>query len=66
VNRINYHWWMGGGPFVPSLLGDALAFWPDPVKPARHGLIEPARQMPVTDYQAALAATQDQWTVDEE
>jgi hypothetical protein len=57
---------MGEGPFVPALLGDALVFRPDPAKPTRHGLIEPARQMPVADYQSGLAATQDPWTVDAE
>lgn len=31
-----------------------------------HGLVAPNRQMLLEDYQAALAATQDQWKVDEE
>jgi hypothetical protein len=59
-------WRMGAGPFTEGPFADRLLFRPDPEKPSKHGFIEPAAQMPVDDYQGALAATQDQWAIDEE
>ena len=59
-------WHLGEGPFAEGPLADRLLFRPDPANPNRHGLVEPAARMPAGEYQAALAATQDQWTIDEE
>jgi hypothetical protein len=42
-------------------LGEALAYRADPDAPDRHGFVEPSRQMPFEDYQAALAGTQRDW-----
>ncbi|HEX4477781.1 MAG TPA: hypothetical protein VH142_21985 [Polyangiaceae bacterium] len=38
-----------------------LAYRPDPARPDRHGFIEPAGDMMLSEYQSALAATQDAW-----
>jgi len=59
-------WRMGNGPFMEGPLADRLLFRPDPEKPNKHGFVEPAARMPAGDYQAALAATRDQWVIDEE
>jgi hypothetical protein len=59
-------WRMGEGPFVEGPLADRLLFRPDPQQPDRHGFVEPMASMPIGDYQVALAATRDQWVIDEE
>jgi hypothetical protein len=59
-------WRFGESGFAAALISDQLMFRPDPEKPDRHGLVEPAQQMKVEEYQAALAATRDQWVIDEE
>jgi hypothetical protein len=58
-------WRPGEGPFTAGPIGDRLVFRPDPDKPTRHGFVEPAEAMELAAYQAALAATQDQWVIDE-
>jgi hypothetical protein len=58
-------WRMGEGPFTPGPLTELLAFRPDPINPFRHGFVEPANEMPLAEYQDALAATKDQWVIDE-
>jgi hypothetical protein len=42
-------------------LGPKLDYLPDAGRPGRHGTIEPARGMPVANYQAALADTAPRW-----
>src|SRR5439155_22412893 len=59
-------WRMGEGPFVEGPVFGKLVFRPDPAKPMSHGFVEPASEMSVTEYQSALAATQDQWVRDED
>src|SRR5688572_5778937 len=56
-------WRLGDGEFVETMISNDLIFRPDP-NPT-HGLIQPARSMPVVQYQEALAATRDDWTRDE-
>jgi len=42
-------------------LGPDLSYRPDPNKPATHGFIEPAYQMPYSQYQQALYNTRSKW-----
>ncbi len=60
-------WRMGQGPFVSSLVSENLTLRtdPDPDKPG-HGFVEPARSMALSNYQNALASTQNEWLVDEQ
>jgi hypothetical protein len=58
-------WRTGAGPFTESFVTPGLFFRPEPAGSAHHGVVEPAIPMPVTVYQAALAATRDQWEKDE-
>jgi len=44
-------------------LPDRLTMRPDPAKPRQHGFVEPADVMTVADYQAALAASREFWTL---
>jgi hypothetical protein len=62
----SFLWRMGDGPFNEGPFSAQLFFRPDPEKPNRHGLVEPATRMHADDYQAALARTRDQWEIDEE
>jgi hypothetical protein len=41
-------------------LGPDLDYYPDPGLPG-HGFVEPARSMTLSEYQHALALTQDRW-----
>jgi hypothetical protein len=50
----------GDGPFDSGELAVRLALRVDK---AEHGLVEPDKAMPMDEYQAALAATRDDWTV---
>jgi hypothetical protein len=43
-------------------LGKELMYRPDPNAPERHGFFEPSKLMSFENYQAALAATQPDWT----
>lgn len=43
-------------------LGRRLAYRPDPKRPTRHGMVEPAVSMAAGSYQDALAATSLAWT----
>lgn len=60
-------WRTGQGPFVSSPVNAMLDFRldPDPRK-SGHGFVEPATPMALSDYQSALAATQEEWLVDEQ
>jgi hypothetical protein len=53
---------LGEGEFIRSVVTAELMLRPD--RPS-HGLIEPAVLMSLVNFQAALAATQDQWQIDE-
>jgi hypothetical protein len=64
--NIVFLWRMGDGPFTEGPFADRLLFRADPEKPERHGFVEPATRMPADEYQEALAATRDQWILDEE
>jgi len=59
-------WRLGEGPFAEAPIGDRLLFRPDPDRPDSHGFVEPLAQLPLTEYQAALANTRDQWQRDED
>jgi hypothetical protein len=59
-------WRMGDGPFTEGPFADRLLFRPDPDKPTKHGFVEPEARVSADEYQAALAATRDQWMIDEE
>jgi hypothetical protein len=54
-------WWMGDGPFVAGRVAARLVLRPDPVRPKEHGFVEPDQTMNWSEYEAALAATRDQW-----
>ncbi len=56
---------MGVGEFAEEAIGDQLCLRLDPAN-GKHGFIEPVRSMFLNDYQNALAATQDQWSIDEQ
>lgn len=58
-------WRMGEGPFVAAPLTDRLALRPDP-EDSSHGFVEPGRRMSLEAYAGAVAATRDEWVVDEE
>jgi hypothetical protein len=57
-------WAMGVGPFASAPIATRLMLQVDP-DDSKHGLIEPDAIMLLEEYQAALAATQDHWAVDE-
>jgi len=53
-------WKMGEGTFARGPVAKALELRVDG-KDNTHGLVEPDTAMPVSGYQAALAATKDKW-----
>jgi hypothetical protein len=53
---------MGEGDFKDGALAPGLNFRRDN---ATHGLVEPAAVVRFADYEADLAATRDQWIIDE-
>ena len=55
-------WRLGTGPFLESLVTPQLRLVPGTKK---HGVVEPAVSMKLEEYRAALAATREDWTVDE-
>lgn len=60
-------WRTGQGPFVSSPVSESLDLRtdPDPNK-LGHGFVEPAKPVPIGDYQAALALTKEDWLIDEQ
>lgn len=54
---------MGNGPFASGTFVPSLDLRVD--QPT-HGLVEPSFVMPISEYQALLEATRNEWTVDEE
>jgi hypothetical protein len=61
-------WRMGDGPFVTAPVAPDLVLEPDPPLQGkvRHGVVAPDRQMPLSVYEAALAATRQRWVLAEE
>jgi hypothetical protein len=55
-------WKMGEGEFKDGPLAPGLSFRRDT---PMHGLVEPAQVVSLADFEADLAATRDQWTIDE-
>ncbi len=55
-------WKMGEGEFVDGPLAPGLNLRRDT---ATHGVVEPARAVPLETYEADLAATCDHWIIDE-
>jgi hypothetical protein len=53
---------MGEGDFQDGALAPGLNYRRDN---ETHGLVEPAAVVPLADYEAVLAATRDQWIIDE-
>lgn len=56
-------WRMSSGPFADGPITDRLNL---AVDHAIHGVVEPSKAMPLSDYEDALGATADQWTIDPE
>jgi hypothetical protein len=56
-------WKMGEGPFVAGAVAEGLSLRIDR---STHGLVEPAFAMSSREYQESLAATRDQWEIDQE
>ncbi len=54
-------WSMGKGAFAEDQVAERLSLRLDPDDPERHGFVEPDAKMNLVDYEAALAATRDQW-----
>lgn len=61
-------WAMGEGTYESAPVNVDLKLRIPPISKDNpgHGLVAPNRRMLLEEYQAALAATQDQWKVDEE
>jgi hypothetical protein len=58
-------WRLGDGEFKDGAVNPDLFFRLDPAAPEKHGVVEPARTMTIAEYQAALAATRNDWALDE-
>jgi hypothetical protein len=54
-------WRLGEGTFAGGSVGPGLILRPDPANSRLHGFVEPEVQMPLAQYQQALAATRDAW-----
>ena len=52
----------GLGTFQQAVIADNLEFLPDS---PTHGVVRPVNTVPIAQYEAALAATRDDWQVDE-
>jgi hypothetical protein len=59
-------WAMGQGKYETAPISADLDLRFQTEDRPGHGLVAPNRKMLLEEYQAALAATQDQWKVDEE
>ncbi len=59
-NQLHY-WSMGEGAFVAGPVAEKLVLRADTGVPVKHAVVEPEQMMPVADYEAAIAATQNQW-----
>lgn len=56
-------WRFGIGDFNSGDVADGLRLC---VTSPKHGVVEPAMQQSLADFQARLAATRDSWTIDEQ
>jgi hypothetical protein len=56
-------WRMGNGPFKVDNVASGLSLRPDT---EIHGVVEPSAVVSLEDFQGALAATQGEWSIDEE
>lgn len=56
-------WCLGTGPFELASVSTGLQLRPDPPRhgEVRHGVVEPADDLTLSAYQAALAATRAGW-----
>jgi hypothetical protein len=54
-------WSLGEGPFLAASVVERLSLRLDPDHPEKHGFVEPDQRMALSDYEAALAATQPVW-----
>jgi len=64
-----YCWRMGEGLFAKSEVVVGLELLPDAADEfgtVRHGVIVPIKKMDIDQFQALLAATRDQWGIDED
>ena len=52
----------GSGTFQQAIIADSLEFLPDT---PTHGVVRPVNTVPLVQYETALAATRDDWQVDE-
>jgi hypothetical protein len=52
----------GSGPFQQAVIAHGLELLPDSLT---HGVIRPVSTVPLTEYEAALAATRPDWRIDE-
>ena len=59
-------WAMGQGKYEATSISANLKLRFQTEDRPGHGLVAPSRKMLLEEYQAALAATQEQWKVDEE
>ena len=62
-NSNNHCWSMGNGDFISNDINDSLNLLVD--RPGEHGVVRPRTKMPVADFQDKLAATQNEWIIDE-
>jgi hypothetical protein len=63
TGKESMHVWIHGeGPFAASPVALGLVLAPD--RPG-HGSVQPDQTMMFDDYEKALAATRDQWAIDE-
>jgi len=59
-------WRMGEGPFILAPVAPGLQLQPDPdAGNIRHGVIEPSERMRLEEYEQSLAATRDEWSIEE-
>jgi hypothetical protein len=62
---VPFVWRMGDGPFDLAPVAPRLQLRPDRGN-IHHGVIEPDERMRLEEYEQALAATQNEWTVEEQ
>ncbi len=58
-------WSFGDGPFIADRVSQSLNLRIDPNN-RNHGLVEPNIRMPLSEFENALAQTQNGWMKDEE
>jgi hypothetical protein len=59
----HFCWTMGDGVFQDSNINENLTLFVD--NPDKHGLVQPAIQCAADTFQSHIAATVDQWIIDE-